>query len=462
MYTSKMLLDEAKARRYEFEPDDLKNAVRRQLFPSPREMMGKQGLWASEDLHQFLDLCALRTQTVRSEPLRLGLWMLGHDVGDVRPLLVAQILGIQELLIGRTLSVDMDVEDDAPATLSLHLDEVLQASSVLEELAFRLPRPEMDDVDDALVHDNRYLVAREADREEQEAKRRQVRDDYASITEPANVQIPRWLLFMRSHGTPPPENASILGPLYGYKLAPGSKVPENGGAVEVLIRRLEEGVLDSTEVITADDGRQFSIVERNETVTVPEGGIVHYDIPATTGLYPRPALTGPDSNVGRRTLQIDRVRDRLAGFLGLLGPASWSLGGLAALAAAADLEALNHARFGALVSIVEHTLYDTNGLVPLGDKRPFDLRAMLEPFRGNIRHLIASPLLAPITSLLTAMRLYEADHKVAVEVSIDPIARSITRLLRDPDTRREKRDALLLLLIALRPTWDAQSLSGVR
>jgi hypothetical protein len=102
------------------------------------------------------------------------------------------------------------------------------------------------------------------------------------------------------------------------------------------------------------------------------------------------------------------------------------------------------------------------------DKR-LDLPRLLEPYKGNVRYLIASPKLFPFTTLMIAthvfgqhtMRPVAATADVTVQRSSVPISfnmgllvLALDRLLKCQGAVHDTRDALLTLVFAMGPEPD--------
>jgi hypothetical protein len=131
-YTASELIAAARSAGYDLTEQEFKDLGRkgRELFPPPRRLEGKRGIWNDGDLNWLLDLLWLRARRNNAESIRLGLWLHGYPVNYVTDMLVAQVDSVQEELIG---THDVSADSDAPFE---HLNEVLEGFTRFSELAY--------------------------------------------------------------------------------------------------------------------------------------------------------------------------------------------------------------------------------------------------------------------------------------------------------------------------------------
>jgi hypothetical protein len=163
-YKSTELIREAHSHGYSFlTPAYFKKLVQRGVFPhgqrirKPSGQVSRDSEWGDRDRVRLLDMCFLHGLNARSDAVKLGLWLLGHDVEDVRPLLVEQLERIQVLLMGRPLKPGESLGEEAVDAALAHVDSVLEQSSVLADVSYDLDHGVHDlDIDDAIdLHPDR-------------------------------------------------------------------------------------------------------------------------------------------------------------------------------------------------------------------------------------------------------------------------------------------------------------------
>ncbi len=83
--------------------------------------------------------------------------------------------------------------------------------------------------------------------------------------------------------------------------------------------------------------------------------------------------------------------------------------------------------------------------------RRLDLPRLVAPFKSDYRHLFAAPALFPLTAYLIAAHVYATSDRQRLSFDLGLIALALDRLLKKPDEKRPKCDALLTVLCAVEP-----------
>ncbi len=453
--TSEELLVRAHEAGYEFLTVDVfKDYVRRGLFPSPREMkrnLGEKrryGVWGRDDLLRLLDLCSLHAQNVRAKALQAGLWTLGHDVEGVEQVLTQRVREYQTLLLGQPLSPSQNLAEEDTNTINRHVDNILARSKVLDDVCYRnAPTDGVDGGDIQQALDLHPEVCNGA-----------TENDLEAVTEPMDVHIPTITVAL---GRQPREGKAVLdAPLPEGAVITRGVSDRDGARVHVT---LPDGSEQTIPVTIVDEGE----VSLRGIWTEPEPATAVLPlIGEATGSYPNPAIAAAQLEY----LQVRAARDVLAGVLNLdalykmLSPAEqkdqlaydeidmplWSLLGFMDLFEQASLEQLTRARWLVGNDII-HVLHEFGTIPPRGQTEALDLPSLLAPHKGDVRRFIASPKLAPLVTLLVASRLYYEETQARMSYSMDRLATAIKMLVSGPETKQAKRDALLLILSAMKP-----------
>jgi hypothetical protein len=394
-YKSSDLIREAHSQGYTFlTPAYFKKLVQRGVFPhgqrirKPSRQVSRDSEWGDHDRVRLLDMCFLHGLNARSDAIKLGLWLLGHPVEDVTPLLVEQLERIQVVLMGRTLKPGESLDEEAVEATLAHVTGVLEQSSVLADVSYGLDHGVHDeDIDDAIdLHPDRCNGAS--------------RETLRAFARPARTGHWREL-----------------------QLRIGA----------------EEYVWTEYEYA-----------------------------------YPNPGIHPKQLN----HLQHTAISKHLSAMLNLINqpcegqdvatPLRYNLPALSDALAQASMPELEQARPLMEINTV-HLLHEYSAIpYHVRDKR-LDLPRLLEPYKGNVRYLIASPKLFPFTTLMIAthvfgqhtMRPVAATADVTVQRSTVPIsfnmgllALALDRLLKCQGAVHDTRDALLTLVFAIRPEPD--------
>jgi hypothetical protein len=358
-YKSSDLIREANRQGYSFlNPTYFKKLVQRGVFPrghritKPSGQVYRDREWGDRDMVRLLDMCFLHGLNARSDPIKLGLWLLGHPVEEARTLLVEQLERIQVVLMGKAHKRGESLDDEAVE----HINSVLEQSSVLGDVSYGLDHDVHDeDIDDAVdLHPDRC-----------------------------------------------------------------------NGASREMLRAF-------SHPIRTGEGREFQ---------ARLGGEV-YEWIEYEYAYPNPAIHPKQLNHLQHTAIIKRLGD----LLDLADALTDTL-------KLADMPELEQGRFLMEVNTI-HLLHEYSAIpYHVRDKR-LDLRQLLEPYKGNVRYLIASPKLFPFTTLMVATHVIGRHTTMPISFNMGLLALALDRLLKCKGALNDTQDALLTLVFAVCPEPD--------
>jgi hypothetical protein len=142
-YTTAELLALIAEEGYDLSREDFEQLTINKLMPSRPAVPvpgkpGRYSLWSDQHLGRLRDLCWLKTLNRRTEPVRLGLWLLGHDTDKIRDNLAKQFDWIQSRISAQASTDPSQLDEHGAFEIEKFILDTLR-DPVVRQVAYGWP-----------------------------------------------------------------------------------------------------------------------------------------------------------------------------------------------------------------------------------------------------------------------------------------------------------------------------------